>query len=95
MHVISIYRNALTKRQIFILKLNMSKTKWGCTVEPTITNFFKLITANCEYALKSVDRLRPTAVFNINRSRQKYTLVTSVLGDSYGQPAEIHSKRNK
>ena len=55
----------------------------------------KLITENVEYALKSADRPKPTAVFHINRSRQKYSLATSVLGDSYGQPTETHAKWEK
>ena len=30
--------------------------------------------------------------FYINRSRQKYSLATSVLGDSFPPPAETHAK---
>ena len=37
---------------------------WGVAEEPTIKEKF-------EYALKSVDPPKPTAVFYINRSRQK------------------------
>ena len=33
-----------------------------------------------EYALKCADQRKPTAVFHINRSRQKFALETSVLG---------------
>ena len=29
-----------------------------------------------EYALKTADRSKPTAVFHINRSKQKYSLAT-------------------
>ena len=35
------YRNALIKCQIFVLNLNMPKTKWDGAEKPTIDNFFK------------------------------------------------------
>ena len=38
----STYRNASIKCQIFVLNLNMPKTKWDDAEEPTINNFFKI-----------------------------------------------------
>ena len=70
----------------------MQKTKWG-GAELTIS--IKLITANFEYALKSADRPKPTAVIHIHRSRQKFSLTTSVFGNSHGPPAETHAKWKK
>ena len=52
----------------------------------------KLIAENFEYALESADRSKPTSVFHIYRGRQKYSLATRILGDSYYQPAEAHAK---
>ena len=46
-------------------------------------NLYIELLENFEYALKSADRPMPTAVFHINRSRQKY---------SYGLPAGTHTK---
>ena len=47
-----IYRNALIKCVIFVLNLNMPKTKWDVAEESTINNFFKkFIAKNFEYAL--------------------------------------------
>ena len=40
----------------------------------------QLITEMFESALKSAHRPKPTAVFHIKRSRNKYSLATSVLG---------------
>ena len=63
---------------------------------PQLTISNKLITYNFEYALKSADRPKLTAVYHINRSRQKFSLATSVLGDSYGPTADTHAKwKNK
>ena len=39
----SIHRNALIKCHIFVLNLNMPKTKWDGAEEPTINNFFNII----------------------------------------------------
>ena len=46
---------------------------------PQLTIPLKLMAENFEYAIYSADRPKPTAVFDINRSRQKYSLATSVL----------------
>ena len=62
---------------------------------PQLTISIKLITEHFEYGLKSADRPKPTAVFHINRSRQKDSLTTSIPGDSYGPPAETHAKWGK
>ena len=62
---------------------------WMVLKSPQLIISFKLITF-FEYALKSVDRPKPTAVFHINMSRQKYYLATSVLADSYGPPVETY-----
>ena len=60
---------------------------------PQLTISLKLITANFEYALKSAEQPKPTAVFHIDRSiGKKNSLATSVLWDSYGPPAETHAK---
>ena len=48
----------------------MPKTKWDGAVEPQLT-FYKIDKGHFEYALKSADRPKQTAAFNINRSRQK------------------------
>ena len=69
----------------------MPITKWGGSENPTNINFYKYF----EYAFEIADRPKPTAVFHINTSRQKYYLTTSVLGDSYGPPAETHAKWKK
>ena len=70
----------------------MPKTKWDGAVEPTINNFYK--TENFEYAPKIADRPKSAALLNINRSSQKYSLATSVLGDSYG-PQQRHMSSGK
>ena len=59
---------------------------------PQIIISIQFITVNFECALKSVHRAKPTAVFHIKLNRQKYSLTTSVFGDSYGPPAETHTK---
>ena len=59
----------------------MPKTKWDGAVEPTISNFYKINNIKFKYALKRADRPKPTVAFHINRSRQKWSLATSVLGD--------------
>ena len=48
-----------------------------------------------EYALKSVDPLKPFVVFLINRSRQTYYLAIIAIGDIYGLPAETHANYEK
>ena len=62
----------------------MPKTNWDDAEDLTINYSFKVIIAeNIEYArFKSADRPKPTALFRINRSRQKYSLATCVLGDT-------------
>ena len=60
-----------------------------------MSHVFTCITKNFAYALKNADRSKPSAVFHINRSQEKYYLATSVLGDSYGLPAETHAKWGK
>ena len=62
---------------------------------PQLTISIKLIAETFEYALKSADRPKPTAVFHIDRSRQKYSLATNVLGDSYAPQAETHANIGK
>ena len=64
---------------------------------PHLAISLKLITENFEFALKSADRPKPTAVhvFPINQSTQKYYFATSALGDSYGPPAETRAKWKK
>ena len=59
---------------------------------PHLIISIQLITENIEYALKNAGRPKPIAVCKINRGRQKYSLATSVLGDSFGPPAEKHAK---
>ena len=75
----------------------MAKSKWDGAEEPTINNIFKIeARIFLIMLLKSADWPRPTAVFHVNRSRQKYSLATSVLGDSNGPPAGTQSKwKNK
>ena len=48
---------------MLIRTLNRPKTKWDDAEEPTINNFYKLITENFEYALKSADRQKPPQYF--------------------------------
>ena len=62
---------------------------------PQLTISINLVTENFEYSLKSADRFKPTAVFHINRSRQKFSLTTSVLVNSYGPPARHMPNRRK
>ena len=47
-HTKSIYRNALIKTQIFVLNLNMPKTKWEIegAEDPTINHFFNFSLCN-------------------------------------------------
>ena len=71
----------------------MPKTKLDGAEKPIINNFYK--TKHFEYDLKRADRPKPTAAFHINRSRQICSLATSVIGDSYGPPAETHTKGKK
>ena len=73
----------------------MPKTKWGGADEPTINNFYKIDNKTFEYAIQSAERLEPTSLFHINQSRQKYSLATIVLGDSYGPQAETHANWKK
>ena len=80
---------------MLIRNLNWPKSKWDGTEEPTINNFYKLITGNFEYALKIAYRPKPSAVFHINRSRQKYSMATSVLGDSNRPPDTCQVEKNK
>ena len=50
----------------------MTKTKWDGAKDG---GFFKIVIAeNFEYALQSSYQPKPTAVFPINRRRQKYSL---------------------
>ena len=76
-------------------KSQYANTKWDGAEDPTINNFFKIDSRKIEYALLRAYRPKPTAVFYINRSRQKYYLATSVFGDSYCPPAETHAKWEK
>ena len=74
-------------------KSQYAKNQVGMVLKsPQLTFYLKLIAEIFEYVLKSADRPKPTAVFHINWSRQKYSLATSVLWDSYGPPAETHVK---
>ena len=72
----------------------MPKIKWDGAEDPKLITSIKWITENVEYALLSADRPKPTAVFHINRSSQKYSSATSILGDTYGPPAETHAEWN-
>ena len=47
----------------------MPTTKWDGAEDPRFIISMELITENFEYALKSANRPKPTALFHNNRSR--------------------------
>ena len=62
----------------------MPKTTGMALKSPHLTISIKLKAEHFQNALKIADRPKPTTIFHINLSRQKYSLATSFLGDSYG-----------
>ena len=69
---------------------NMPKTKFDGDEDHTIS--IQMIAGHFEYTFKSVHRPEPIAVFHINRSRQTYSLATSVIEDSNNPPTETNAK---
>ena len=62
---------------------------------PQLTISLQLKAGNFEYLLFKVQINRNQLQYFISTEVQKYSLETSVLGDSYGSPAETHAKWEK
>ena len=91
-----IISQCLIKCQIFVRNLNMPKTKRYGAEEPTMNHFSKIDSRNfwiCSFKCRSTGANR--SISYQPKYRQKYSLATSVLGDSYGPPAETHAKWKK